>query len=317
MPRAPFADPSTQPETLMNASKVLRRCLTAVLLALTLAAPRLAAPVAAQGVAQFDIARQAILQLPPGATARNMAIYGVTLGMSWGDARNVLDRANVPYLFQKGTSPIVYVPPQNSAFYYVLNPSSYEVIEMGIVGTSTLPLDNQYLFDAQRWRLTTARTQFFGNEGEFIVNEEGEAYNFPFQGFVLKYLLPEGFRFVMVDPTNKPLTTGYGGQRATAPAAAPPPGNPLEKWLQKFQAARSDFEARRYATALAAFKEISEGAPDALLKVRAVYWMGESHFGLAQYRDATREFERVLKMTDIESLRSPAQRMIDRCKTRK
>ena len=127
----------------------------------------------AQGRALLDIARQSIVQIPDGMTSINMSIYGVTLGMPWGEARNILDRGNVPYIFQKGTSPVVYVPPTNSTYYFVLNPSSYGVIEMGIIGTSDLPLDNQYLFDGHRWRLTTARTQFFGNEGEYIVNEEG------------------------------------------------------------------------------------------------------------------------------------------------
>jgi hypothetical protein len=280
----------------------------------------------AQSTSVMDIARQSLVQIPDGMTSLNMAIYGVSLGMQWGEARNVLDRANVPYIFQKGTSPVVYIPPQNSTYYLILNPSSYAVIEMGIIGTSDLPLDNQYLFDGHRWRLTTARTQFFGNEGEYVINEEGELYNFPFHGFVLKYLSPENFRFVMVAPTNNPLTN-YGqnlrrGAAAPAPAppAPPPPPSPvsvsnptLEAWLQKFQIARNNFEARRYSTALSLFQEISDQAPDALLQVRGVYWMGETYFGLKRYRDAREQFERVLSLTDIESLRAPALRMIQRC----
>jgi hypothetical protein len=282
----------------------------------------------AQGAPALDIARQSLVQIPDGMSSLNMAIYGVTLGMQWGEARNVLDRANVPYIFQKGTSPIVYIPPHNSTYYFVLNPSSYAVIEMGIIGTSDLPLDNQYLFDGHRWRLTTARTQFFGNEGEYVVNEEGELYNFPFHGFVLKYLSPENFRFVMVAPTNSPLTN-FGEQLrpgappskpTTAPPPPPPPQQPslltnqeLEAWLQKFQSARNHFEGRRYSTALSMFREISDQAPDALLQVRAVYWMGETYFGMQRYRDARENFERVLSLTDIESLRAPSLRMIQRC----
>ena len=296
--------------------------------ALVLACLLLCAPAAwTQAPGPLDIARQSIVQIPDGMTSKTVAIYGVTLGMPWGDARNVLDRSNVPYIFQKGTSPIVYIPPQNSTYYFILNPSSYAIIEMGIIGTSDLPLDNQYLFDAQRWRLTTARTQFFGNEGEFIVNEEGEAYNFPYLGFVLKYLTPQSFRFVMVEPTNQPLTA-YGrqlkpGSTPTQPvkaptAAAPPPPPPqqtsdLEAWLMKFQAARNDFEGRRYSTALTSFRDISQNAPDALLRVRALYWTGEAHYGMKQFREARQQFERVLQETDIESLRTPAQLMISRC----
>jgi hypothetical protein len=279
-----------------------------------------------QTPATLDIARQSVVQIPDGMTSRNIAIYGVTLGMPWSEARNILDRANVPYIFQKGTSPIVYIAPQNSTYYFILNPSSYAIIEMGIIGTADLPLDNQYLFDAQRWRLTTARTQFFGNEGEFIVNEEGESYNFPYLGFVLKYLTPDNFRFVMVEPTNQPLTA-YGRQlkpdaRPTQPVKAPPtpppapvpqPTSDLELWLKKFQGARNDFEGRRYSTALESFRDISQNAPDALLRVRALYWMGESYYGMKRYRDAKQQFERVLTETDIESLRTPAQLMISRC----
>ncbi len=278
----------------------------------------------AQGKALVDIARQSVVQIPDGMSSLNMSIYGVTLGMPWGEARNVLDRGNVPYIFQKGTSPVVYVPPTNSTYYYILNPSSYAVIEMGIIGIGDLPLDNQYLFDGHRWRLTTARTQFFGNEGEYVVNEEGEMYNFPFHGFVLKYLTPENFRFVMVAPTNTPLTT-YGqqfkpGGQQTAPPPPPQVQRPvtlqqpeLEMWLQKFQMARDNFEGRRYSTALSIFQEVSEQAPDALLRVRSMYWMGETYFGLKRYRDAREQFERVLSSTDVETLRSPAKLMIGRC----
>lgn len=279
----------------------------------------------AQGRALLDIARQSIVQIPDGMTSLNMSIYGVTLGMPWGEARNILDRGNVPYIFQKGTSPVVYVPPTNSTYYFILNPSSYDVIEMGIIGTADLPLDNQYLFDGHRWRLTTARTQFFGNEGEYVVNEEGEMYNFPYHGFVLKYLTPENFRFVMVAPTNAPLTT-YGknlrpGGRQVAPQAPPPPppqpvqvNEPdLERWLQQFQIARENFEARRYSTALSLFQEIADQAPEPLLRIRSIYWMGETYYGMKRYRDAREQFERVLRETDIESLRSPAKLMIGNC----
>ncbi len=278
----------------------------------------------AQGRALVDVARQAVVQIPDGMTSLNMSIYGVTLGMPWGEARNILDRGNVPYIFQKGTSPVVYIPPTNSTYYFILNPSSYAVIEMGVIGTADLPLDNQYLFDGHRWRLTTARTQFFGNEGEYVVNEEGEMYNFPYHGFVLKYLTPETFRFVMVAPTNSPLTT-YGQQFKPGSHTPPPPPPPvtqqpvklqqpeLEMWLQKFQMARDNFESRRYSTALSVFQEISEQAPDALLKVRSMYWMGETYFGMKRYRDAREQFERVLSATDIETLRAPAKLMIGKC----
>jgi len=276
----------------------------------------------AQDGNSVDIARQAVVQIPSGANSMSMSIYGVTLGMPWGEARNVLDRLNVPYIFQKGTSPVVYVPPQNSTYYYILNPSSYEIIEMGIIGVADLPLDNQYLYDGQRWRLTTARTQFFGNEGEFIVNEEGESYNFPYLGFVLKYVTPGTFRFVMVRPTNKPLTQAYSREPIVKKATEKQvekvvivereQQDELKAWLDNFQAARNQFEMKKYRSALASFQHIRDQAPDALLRVRSMYWMGECFYGLKQFKSAIQQFERVLAETDIDALREPATLMLSR-----
>jgi len=127
----------------------------------------------------------------------------------------------------------------------------------------------------------------------------------------------------MVAPTNSPLTTlgrQFRSQPEPPPAPAPVISPPvhvhqpeLEMWLQKFQIARDNFEARRYSTALSVFREIADQAPDALLQVRSVYWMGETYFGMKRYRDAREQFERVLSLTDINSLRTPAMTMIKKC----
>ncbi|GEM_PF-1181143 len=297
----------------------------AAALLLLLAAAAL--PLPAQQRAVFDIAREPVTEFGRDLSSRRIAIHGVALGMSWGEARSILDRASIPYIFQKGSAPVVYVPPQNSSFYYVLNPSSYDVIEMGIIGPSELPVENQYLFDAQRWRLTTARVQFFGGEGEFIINEEGESYNFPFQGFVLKYLTPGSFRFVMVNPTNKPLLRDQPKIETPPPRVAEkrveekiverveePPPDALSAWLERFAHAREQFEARNYQIALDSFREIARRAPDALLKVRAAYWMGESYFQLGRYSQALQQFQSVIRETDIETLRSPARLMAEKCR---
>jgi hypothetical protein len=275
----------------------------------------------------IDIARQSIADLEPGMDSRNIAVYGISLGMSWGEARNILDKTGIPYIFQKGTSPVVYIPPQRSSYYFVLNPSSYEIIEMGIIGAADLPLENQFLFDAQRWRLTTARTQFFKNEGEFIINEEGESFNFPYQGFVLKYLTPAAFRFVLVVPTNKPLIPKAEPPRyAGRPEPMPPPHaeqalKPVPEQQKEaiepdaqFAAARDLFEAKKYGSALAIFKKLSEQSSLELLRVRSIYWMGECYFGMKDFGTARKQFERVLKETDIAALREPALKMIDNCR---
>jgi hypothetical protein len=280
-----------------------------------------AMPLYAQSTAVIDIAKQPITQIPADMTSRNIAIHGVTLGLPWSAARNVLDRSNVPYIFQKGPTPVVYIPPTNPSYYYVLNSSSYEIMEMGVIGVADLPIDNQYLFDAQRWRLTTARMQFFGNEGEYIVSEDGEAYNYPFLGFVLKYINPNGFRYIMVNPTNKPLTThgqnlGYNTNPPTASTPPPPPPQQednLQKFLNEFQAARMNFESRNYSGALSGFRYVAENTDDPLLGIRSIYWMGESYYGMKNYSSAKTKFKQVLEETDIASLRDPAMLMIRNC----
>jgi hypothetical protein len=279
--------------------------------------------------APVDIARNPIQELGSGATAMDLSIFGVKLGMQWSQARSILDNAGVPYIIQKGTAPSVFIPPQNPTYYFVLNPSSYSIVEMGVMGATDLPNENQYLFDAARWRLTTARTQFLGTEGEYIVNEEGTSYNFPFQGVVLKYLSTGAFRFVLVHPTNQPLTR-HGASLKNEPATPPaplvvelPPSQPIENvdepadalrnWQDRFQRARTNFESRQYANALEEFRTIAASAPDEMLRARASYWIGECHFGLKQYSQAHAAFTAVLHETNIESLRAPAQFMLSKC----
>ncbi len=278
--------------------------------------------------AVLDIAKQPITQIPADMTSKNIAIHGITLGLPWSEARNILDRGNVPYIFQKGATPAVYIPPTNPTYYFVLNSSSYEIVEMGVIGVSDLPIDNQYLFDGQRWRLTTARMQFFGNEGEYIVSEDGEAYNYPFLGFVLKYVNPSGFRFIMVSPTNKPLTT-YGQNLNGAPVYTPPPvttittqstpppvttvQDELQRLLNEFQNARMNFESKNYSAALSGFRFVADNTDDPLLRIRSIYWMGESLFGMKDFRQAREKFRQVVEETDIASLRDPSQLMIRNC----
>jgi hypothetical protein len=292
-----------------------------------------------------DIAKESISYIPKGMTSLNVAIHDVRLGMSWGEARNIFEHANVPYFIQKGSSPIVFVPPENSTYYFVLHPSSYDIIEMGIIGVSDLPLENQFLFDGQRWRLTTARTQFFDNEGESIVNEEAESYNFPYQGFVLKYLTPENFRFIMVAPTNKPLTTSYGYQPDAPPdrrhadnmereiriTDESGKGKRVEKQIQvivkdkdeeeeapatgadaELNKGKEVFNQKNYSEALKIFRHTAATAKDPLLRQRAEYWMGEAYFGLKQYQPARKQFIKVRTETSSPSLKQSAQRMINR-----
>ena len=152
--------------------------------------------------AQIDITSQALPRISRGMTSMDIAIFGVRLGMAWDDARFILDRDRVPYLFTHSLPLRVYLPPENPSWYFGLNPSSYEVEEMGICGDEHVPRPNRLLADGQRWKLTTARAQFFGYEGDFIRNEEGEGVHYPDIGFALKCIDGSGFRFVMLKPTG-------------------------------------------------------------------------------------------------------------------
>lgn len=261
----------------------------------------------------FDIGRSGIDHLQGARTSANVSIYGLHIGMLWTEGRAMLERQNIPFIFEKGSAPTVYTPPQNSTFYFRLNPSSYEIIEMGIAGTADLPLDNQFLFDGQRWKLTTARTQFFGNEGEFIVNEEGESYNFPYKGVVLKYLSPKGFQFVLVAPTGKPLTTaGMNQKNVPSAAQGTQQAETTDASDARFKMARDLFEAKRYRPALEGFRKIAMETKDKLLRQRSLYWMGESYFALHQHQNAKAMFNKVLAETDQAKLIAACNTMINR-----
>ena len=321
----------------MNSRQPITRFLSVTVLSLLLGVTCLPGQARAQG-RSVDLARTPVQQIAVGATTLDASILSVNLGMKWGEARAILENAGAPYIIQKGTSPVVYVPPQNPTYYFVLNASSYEVIEMGIMGTADLPNENQFLFDAARWRLTSARTQFFGTEGEYIVNEEGECYNFPFQGFVLKFLSTGAFRFVMVHPTNDPITrqgASLQDKPKYDPPVVPPPPPPvpptrqevvptppppapevdaeLLRWQDRFSVAREYFESRKYSIGVEEFRAIAAGCPDEMLRARAKYWVGECLFGMKNYRQAREVFLSVLSETNVESLRAPAQYMASKC----
>ncbi|MBL0175921.1 MAG: hypothetical protein IPP94_11770 [Ignavibacteria bacterium] len=147
-----------------------------------------------------DIARTPISRLSPGMTSVDLSIYGVRLGMSWDEARSVLIADNVPFAFAQTVPVTVYLGPDLSSFYAVLNPSSLEVIELGVCGATDLPRENRYLANGQYWRLTTARTFFFGSEGRFVVNEDDMQFTYPALGFALRCVECEGFTFIMLKP---------------------------------------------------------------------------------------------------------------------
>ncbi|MDH7515970.1 MAG: hypothetical protein QHI48_08870 [Bacteroidota bacterium] len=139
-------------------------------------------------------------RIRPGMTSMDISVYGVRLGMRWEEARQLLDSKGIGYLYPKSLPLRVLVPPERPTFFFTLNPASYEVFEIGVCGAACLHPLNRILPDGHRWRLTTARTFFFGYEGEDVLNEEGFSIRFPQLGFVLKWVDELGFHFVAVYP---------------------------------------------------------------------------------------------------------------------
>ena len=161
-----------------------------------------------------DIAREQVSKLDDGMTSMDIAIYGVRLGMSWNEARALLMASDIPFRFAGTVPTTVYFGPSLSTFTLTLNPSSFEIIEMGIENDADLPRPNRYLANGSYWRLTTARMYFFGSEGHFTVNEEDTQFTYPRLGFALRCTDCQGFRFVMVRLPSP---------NRSAPLSLPPP----------------------------------------------------------------------------------------------
>jgi hypothetical protein len=205
---------------------------------LALLATLLASPAAAQAVRVVDIAREPLSRLDVGMTSAHIRINGIRLGMYWDEARAILDRERIDYLYSKGIPTKVYIAPARSTYYFVLNPSSYQIVEMGVMGAALLPLDNSPMADGRRWRLTSARTWFFRGEGDYVRNEEGENVVYDRLGFVLKWLTSGEFRFVMVlreppPPPPPPSLTLYGVRFFVTGYYFPNTTQELERLLQR------------------------------------------------------------------------------------
>jgi hypothetical protein len=167
--------------------------------------------LAAAAVAQnrIDLAGQSVLQLDARATSADVAVHGVTAGMSWDEARGLLDDSRLPYLVSKGARRTVYIPP--------LDPSMEMDIDIdGCISEIRLSVDapvapcNRYLLSPARWKLTTARTYFFGSEGEEVRGRCRCGFVWPDRGFALRYGCGGAFAFVLTrtGPRREPPAAG-------------------------------------------------------------------------------------------------------------
>jgi len=79
-----------------------------------------------------------------------------------------------------------------------------------------------------------------------------------------------------------------------------------------YQAALRDFEARRLESALKTFSGVLAIAPKDDLADNAQYWIGECYYGLRNYTQAIKEFQKVFTYSDTEK-DDDAQFKIARC----
>jgi len=101
-------------------------------------------------------------------------------------------------------------------------------------------------------------------------------------------------------PANPGPASPRVGEPAPNPARPPPPeavvrpgGGPTPSEL--YDTAYGDYTKGRYALAIQGFQEYLEAFPNTDLSDNAQYWIGESHFAQKKYREATADFDRLLK----------------------
>ncbi len=83
-------------------------------------------------------------------------------------------------------------------------------------------------------------------------------------------------------------------QPKTRSFSAPTGTISAEEYKDKYDEARSAFEARNYKTAIEYFEALLASSSTNSLADNAQYWIGESHYALRQYDAAIIDFEKVL-----------------------
>ena len=93
-----------------------------------------------------------------------------------------------------------------------------------------------------------------------------------------------------------PAAGGRGAATAAggATAAAPAPSRPAGTDQQTYKAAFDLLQARRYDEAGKAFSQFLVDFPKSPLADNAQYWLGETHYVQARYKEALVEFQKVI-----------------------
>jgi len=80
-------------------------------------------------------------------------------------------------------------------------------------------------------------------------------------------------------------------------------------FMQKYRAARTEFEAYHYQNALQTFQDLLEQYPNHPMADNCQYWIGECYFGMKQYQQAIVEFQKVFAFSQTDKY-DDAQLMI-------
>ncbi len=94
---------------------------------------------------------------------------------------------------------------------------------------------------------------------------------------------------------NAELETKLADAMAAQQPATPPPSQPASV-AGGYDGALSKFQARDYKGAIADFQALLDSGIEATLADNCRYWIGESYFGLRQYRDALKNFQSVVDL---------------------
>jgi len=96
--------------------------------------------------------------------------------------------------------------------------------------------------------------------------------------------------------------------RTSRPVAAPKPKAASAFKPEGFQvnpayeAARAEYEARRYESAISGFNEVLTVAPNSSLADNAQYWIGECYYSMGNYDKALEAFNKVFNYPDSNKL---------------
>ncbi|MCE5251596.1 tol-pal system protein YbgF [bacterium] len=95
--------------------------------------------------------------------------------------------------------------------------------------------------------------------------------------------------------TSRPATT----PKPKAPSAFKPGGFQV---TQAYEAARTEYEARRYESAISGFNEVLTVTPNSNLADNAQYWIGECYYSIGNFEKALDAFTKVFNYPESNKL---------------